>query len=350
MKFFNKKLIKKYFLKAGILIQRLPAADDFYRSLQNKPVEVKKYELKRITRSIGLAENHDLYEAILKVFVPAWQADIKEAEFTGSGISGSSLDTYRKVTIKSKHYFEKVYFNSRQDLQTVQWFEEHVFDLIKNKIKAPAIQKKYSGELLTIVYYDFFDLHKLEKEAEENRLIQFSKDLCHISYNYEGYLTKLNPPDSIENFRNNNTYQKYIHLAGPKLLKHGIDMKSLEKEIDHSKCVLTHSDINEGNGFKNAVLIDWDHFGIYPMGLDPAYIYYRNLLRDQKDENFGHWHWLKKHYTAIIREEDWQSFERNFTYFLFVFSAKLFAAGRFLPVEQQLIKKLKQFNHTEFSC
>jgi hypothetical protein len=350
MKAFIKKFIKKCFQKAGIHIQRLPEAAELHSSLKNKPVDVRNHELKRITHSLGMAENHTLYDEILRAFVPAWMADIKEAAFTGSGISGSSLNTYRRVTIGGKHYFEKVYFNSRPDLQTVQWFEEHIYDLIKDEINVPTIRKKYRGELLTIVYYDFLELAKLEKETKESRLIQFSKDLCRLSYTHETYLTKLDPPETIRNFRNNNTYQKHIHLAGPILSKCGIDIRLFEKAIGHSTCVLTHSDINEGNGFKDAILIDWDHFGIYPIGLEPAYIYYRIILRDIEVDNAGPWHWLKMHYKPVIKEEDWKTFERNFTYFLFVFSIKMFNIEEYKSIEDLLIERLKQYNCAKFSC
>ncbi len=314
--------------------------------MKYRPDSVQRLELKRMAGSVRTAENHEYYEKLLKAFVPDWRVDIKKAKFTGKGRSGSNLNTYRKVVIGNKPYFEKVYFNSRSDLQTVQWFQEHIYELIKDKINAPHIHKTCRGELLTIVYFDYLELAKLKKDTRERRLVQFSKDLYCISCENKSCLAKLEPPDSIKDFRNHSRYTRKVHFAVAKLIEQGMNMKlvegAFEELITHSKHVLTHADINEGNGSKNAVLIDWDHFGLFPIGFDPALIYYRVHLRNKPVDNFTGW--LEKHYKLIIAEEDWSDFERNFTYFLFVFAIKYFEGGQFKIIEQQLIEKLTKYS------
>src|SRR5699024_8774627 len=99
----------------------------------------------------------------------------------------------------------------------------------------------------------------------------------------------------------------------------------------------THGDLNEGNGFEESVLIDWDSFGIFPLGLEAAYLYYRIHLRGDKIIDYKQW--VKQHYSDIIHAQEWGLFEKNYTYFLFVFTCKLFPAHSVL--KEQLIQALK---------
>jgi hypothetical protein len=311
----------------------------FYQSLKALSNRAINRELKGITGRVASAENHLLYERILKIFIRDWQLDFEKASFIGMGVGDGSLDTHRKVTIGNKHYFEKVYFNYYRDLQTAQWFQKYIYELIEDEITAPPIRKTYRGTLLTVAYYDYLKLAKLEKETRKSRLLQFSKDLYLFSCSHESYLANLEPPGYIKNFRDHFIYRWNIDLAEAVLLKEGIEANHFEELLNRSECVLTHGDINEGNGYKNGVLIDWDLAGIYPVGFDPAYIYFRLPIKSEKDIGS----WLEEHYGAVILEEDWDDFERNFIYFLFVFSAKRFDMGRFEQLERQLIEKLKTY-------
>jgi hypothetical protein len=344
MGFFIKRIIKKCLQKFGIFvrIQRFHTPKQFYESLKNKPVTVKEYELRRMAHIVATATNHDFYESLLKCFVPNWQQiTIKKAKFIGEGL-GESLNTYRKVEIENKYYFEKVYFNDYSHIQTLKWFQDHIYSIIKDKIKIPRIQKMYAGELLTIVYYDYFELSELEEETREKRLIQFSKDLYSMSCKHESYFMELEQPDSIKDFRNYFLYQKYVHLANSKLMDEGIDIKALKKSIDHSKCVLAHGDLTEGNGFKNGILIDWDDFAIYPIGFDPALIFSNHWLKNNKVNITS---WLKEHYSGIISAKDWKDFERNFTYFLLIFCywKKIITREKGKALEQHLMEALKVY-------
>jgi thiamine kinase-like enzyme len=343
MKSFLKKNVKILLQRTGIYIQYFPTSRHIYDFLKDKPLQIREYELRRITATLRVADNHKQYEKLLKAFIPGWQIEIKKAQFVGKGIGDSSLNTYRKVLVGDKRYFEKVYFNAHQHLQTVRWFEKHIYDMIKDEITVPLIQKSFHGELITTVYYDYFDLINVREETIEHHLIWFSKVLYDISCRYSSTLKKLAPPDSIRNFRNHPAYRNYkkMYSAHARLLKQGIDLKSIEQGIDQSKCILTHGDINKKNAFENAILIDWDSFGIFPIGLDPAFIYY--CLAIDKSKRTNSLAWLKKHYCNIITERDWREFERNFTYFFYIFSLNRFDQGKFGHLEQQLIKNLKEY-------
>jgi hypothetical protein len=343
MKSFIKNTVRKILQRAGIYIQYFPTSSHIYDSLKDKPAQIREHELNRIAVALRIAENHKQYEELLKAFVPDWQPEIKKTEFVGRGIGDSSLNAYRKVSIEDKLYFEKVYFNSHQHLQTVRWFENHIYDMIKDEITAPLIRKILHGELITIVYYDYFNLIKMREETIEECLIQFSKALYGISCENSAALKRLEPPDSVQGFRNHPAYQcrKKDYAARARLLKRGIDLKTLEKLIDQSPSILTHGDINKKNAFANGILIDWDSFGIFPIGLDPAFIYYCLLINGHRKDNSLTW--LKTHYSDVIPKAGWRDFERNFTYFLYVFSLNLFDKGQLKSLEQQLIKALKVY-------
>jgi thiamine kinase-like enzyme len=343
MKSFLKKNVKVWLQRAGIYAQYFPTSKHIYDYLKNKPQQIREYELSRIAATLRVADNHKQYEKLLKAFVPDWQIKIKEAQFVGKGIGDSSLNTYRKISTGNRRYFEKVYFNAHPHLQTVRWFEEHIYDMIKDEITVPLIRKSFRGELITIVYFDYYNLIKAGEKTIERHLISFSEILYEISCKRRPALKKLAPPDSINDFRNHPAYRnsKKVYSANARLLKQGINLKSVEKAIDHSKCVLTHGDINKKNAFENAVLIDWDSFGIFPIGLDPAFTYY--CLAIDKSRKNNSLAWVKEHYYDMISEEDWKEFERNFTYFLYIFSLNRFDKGKFDHLEQQLIKKLNEY-------
>jgi hypothetical protein len=332
--------IRKYLQWAGIHVRRFPTPEYFYKSLKYQPAGVKIHVLRRIASTVRDAENHGFYEELLKAFVPNWQVNITKAVFMGKGAGECDLNVYRKVRIENKLYFEKIYFTDYPSFKHIQFFQAHIYKLIQKKIKVPYIRKIYSGELLTIVYYDYLVLNELEVEKQENRLIQFSKYFYHISCENASCLKKLELPDSIKNFRKRFKYRNNILSAKARLSEKNIETEIYEKSLSRSKHIFTHGDLHEDNSFKQAVLVDWDNCGIYPLGFEPAYMYYCLMLKNNKRGNVINW--LRKHYMDTVLKEDWRDFEQNFTYLLFVFSMKLFEEGRFKTTEQRLIKNLKK--------
>jgi hypothetical protein len=123
------------------------------------------------------------------------------------------------------------------------------------------------------------------------------------------------------------------------LNNHGIDINMLEKAVAASKRVLTHGDIQETNIYRNSILVDWDSFGIYPMGFEPAFTYFRLLVKNRDRANCILW--LEKQYKQDILEEDWIIFKCNFIYFLFVFSQKFFLKNELIELKQELVSALE---------
>jgi hypothetical protein len=334
-----KTFLLKYLAKLGFRLGRFPKQDRLCKRLEYTPLRRKERKMRRTADFLKKANYRDYYENILKYFVPNWNINMQEAQFVGQGYSLSGLNTYRKVRIKDKLYFEKIYFNSHQELHVSKWVQKHLYEIIKDKIKIPRIEKIYPGEVITIVYTEFFQLLSLEEEAMENRLIGFSKDLYCLTHEYEEYISGLEIPVFIKNFRKHFQYESYSHLAERKLRKQNIAVESIETRLNDSKNVLTHSDIYWGNGFKNNILIDWDSFGFYPFGFDPAFIYSRLHLKNNKEDNSLEW--LNKNYEYLIPSVDWPEFKRNFSYFLFIFSME-YLMNNELFIEQQLIENIKK--------
>jgi hypothetical protein len=332
-----KNSMKEYLQRIYVLTQRFSTPKRFYIYVNNR---IKEKTLKKITELLRIAENHKYYNSLLKILVPDWNVKIQEAKFIGKGYGSRNLNTYRKVKIGNKNYFEKIHFSRYQNLDTEQWFQENIYQLIRDKINVPLIHKIYQGPILSIVYYDFWELSVLEKETVENTLIQFSKDLYYISCRSQPMLTTLEIPEAIKDFRLHFRYQQSRVLAEAKLLKHEINMRALEDSIDRSKHILTHGDINPGNGFQNRVLIDWGSFCFFPIGFEAAHIFYRIQFRYIQLTDVITW--LQRHYKSTVLKEDWKSCKRNFIYFLFVFFTKQFERGELKKLEQQLIAKLKQ--------
>ncbi len=312
-----------------------------YAYLKRQPQLLKEFELNRLSQAIALGRDHNYYNTLLNKFVPQWTpAQIGKAKFIGEGYGGGSLNAYRHVYIDGKDYFEKVYFNKHIDFKKTTWFQDHVAELIREAISFPKIQKTYSGELISITYFDYLKLEGLQ-QANLNNLIVWSKTLYTLSEKYADRLRKIEKPSHITDFNQHHQYKKYRQSAAQKLQEKALAAQRFEKLAADSKYVLTHGDLQKNNAYKPRILLDWDSFGFYPVGLEPAFLFFRHVFKEQLKENPGDW--LYKNYRAAIQEEDWKDFERNFVYFLFVFAMELFLIQQNKTLEEALIKKLKSY-------
>src|SRR5690554_3333166 len=83
----------------GFMIERIPNEDKLFSELDNSHEAVQKHVLKRLTDNIRIANNHRLYNNILKKYVPDWDINPTTASFVGNGIGEFSFNTFRKVFI-----------------------------------------------------------------------------------------------------------------------------------------------------------------------------------------------------------------------------------------------------------
>ncbi len=326
--------------KSGIEIGKFPTVEQVYKQVQNEDAKIRICKLNRVCKSARLFNNQRYYNDLLKQFIPGWDAEIKNAVFIGSGIGQNSLNIFRKVQISEGFYFEKVYSSASCELSVIEWFERFVYDVIKEKIKVPKVWKIFKGSLLSIVYFEYLDLRPLPTDQMEDSLVMYSVKLYKISANKDLSFLQKEGPECIGDYRNHFQCQRYFQLAKKRLLGQQIDFEALKILVSSSRKVLTHGDIQETNVFEGCVLLDWDSFGIFPVGLDPAYLYYKLLVFNKV--GLSPVEWLIKHYKSEILKKDWIDFQRNFIYFLYIFSAKRFKNGQFKELEVQLIYFLKK--------
>lgn len=319
--------VKSIYYKLGFFPpQRILSPEHIVKDLKIAGTNRRKYDIQNHTLKLLQLKAEKEYNQFLKICIPSWDINIAKSQFLqqkGYGIGVSSLPAFRKIKTKNELWFEKVYFSDHPDLQRNIFFYNHIYPLLKEKLQIPKLQKLISGEWLSIVYFDFLKLQKIEKTEELiQEMIAVSLILYQKSKKYQEEISQLSFPAFIQDFTTHFEYQKNKKLAEKELLKYNISFDEIEEEINQSFKVLTHGDIFHTNIFQNKTLIDWDNFGIYPIGFDVAALYYRLLWRNQVDKDFEKW--LINNYKNKIDSIHWKVFKRNSFFFLFVFTQKLF--------------------------
>jgi len=322
----------------GVYVEKLHSPKVFLNSLEKKPLIIKEYEIRKKTNFAAIVENHEYYNNLLKEDIPDWNLHIERAKFIGKGIGASSLDTFRKVYIDGKPFFEKVYFNSFPELENILWFQEHYYQELIKQIRTSKIEKVIKGNIMSVVYFEFLDLKPVTCEELEGSLIEISKVLYNLPLKENSEKFSILSID----FRKHFEYKRNIKTIKEDFIKLGISFEYFERRADSSSCVFTHGDIQKTNVFKEMTLIDWDSFGFFPVGFEQAFIYYRFLFEDiQCGLPLD---WILKNYKNKISDNNWQDFERNFIYFLTIFSFSLFKENKHKNILLILINYLKKHN------
>lgn len=332
-------IIFKIANKLNIIPKRLSSPSAFHQKISKQPILIQEHELKQLVIFLRRANDQKYYDKLLSLFVPEWNIDIKKSSFMGYGIGEASLDTFRKVETKSSTLFEKVYFTNHRDLKTIRWFQKNIHPLLKEHIKIPIIEHFFEGEVITITYSKFYSLIKEQNKKTEDALISLSKALYRLSDSRLQSLNLSSAPINILNFEFHFQYNRNIKAANKRLKQAGISTKKLIKLATESKKIITHGDIQNTNIYSNKTLIDWDSFGIYPLGLDPAFSYFRILV--EKNNIVPLQSWIEQNFKSSIKDNDWVDFSRNFYFFLYVFATKAFDKGPYKNIELQIIEQLK---------
>lgn len=330
--------IEKLFYRMGYSgFQRISSPEKLYEQLHNRPQTDIQNKLKEISSRIKKFDDHKYYNKLLKKFVPSWSVPSEKTSFTGKGFGVNTLNLYRKM--ETSRVFEKVYFNVAEDLKNHQWALSHIVNNPDFSFTAPSIQSLKKGEILTIVYFTFTNLKKLSDDELEQPLIQVSKELYQM-YNrsQKGAL-----PPSLKN-----TYSQSLkeakwqsRSAKSRLKAKGINTQALDRLLAQSKFIYTHGDLTENNVFQNNIVIDWDYFGLYPLGSDVWKIYIRLKRRKIPVDPIPVW--LEKHYQSVITQADWNDFYRNVLYLLYLNGYEKYQKWDFFPeLEDQIIRGLKR--------
>lgn len=320
----KQKLMSKLIKMAShyeLYVTELPNAESLYRHLTSNDVSMKESELKKITSYLKRAEDQKLYSEILQQFVPQLSMDFDSSQFTGRGYSKTCLNVYRKLIYRDDVLFEKVYFNSSHDLLRVKWFYENISPLMSSNIKTPQVYNSISGELITVVYFKFVDLVTLAMNDVSANVFNHSKELYKLSFNTNVKDKMKDAPEFLKDYKEHFLYKLNIEKASLKafeLRDESFPLQEIEQRIANSHHILTHGDIHWGNVYEDNYLIDWDSFGIYPIGLDVAFILYqlhqcKLIYKDLCDI-------LERECRPFILKEEWSDFELNCLFFYFVFT------------------------------
>lgn len=305
----------------GFYVDELPDAASFYMKLKNYPVAAKEDELRRMTLFLRKANNRSLYDQILRKFVPQMDINFSDSKFIGKGFGATTLNVYRKVFFNSEVLFEKVYFNSSLDTERVKWFYDNIYSSMNGNIVAPPLYRSIKGELVTIFYFKFVNLFPLADKDVEATIFNFSRELYKLSQLVDVREKIENAPVFLKDYTAHFEYKRKIEkaeLRAVELLGDRFPFRKIEKKIRESPITLSHADMHKGNVFANNYLIDWDPFGIYPIGLEVAYIL---LFMKQCKLNYKELiDILKREYQTTIAKEEWSEFQLNCLYFYFVFT------------------------------
>ncbi|QAA81359.1 hypothetical protein EI546_06290 [Aequorivita sp. H23M31] len=335
------KILQKHLHKFGIYIQYYPSDKAIHYHLKSKPVNIQNYELNKLSKTIRSAGNHSFYNSLLKRFVPSWDVALENASFVvGGGGGESSLNAFRKVKIGGTFFFEKIYFSEHEDLKRIRWFYQHASALLtESGLVVPKVRAMYEGDAFVIVYFNFLDLKSLEDFEMQSAFFKVSELMYRASMDTVFTAKGNELPEYLTNFKNHFEYKNKISRGKLRLGDIRISQVQIEKNVSSSKLIFTHGDIQEKNVFKNQINIDWDTFGLYPIGFDFAFSCYQ-LLKDEKIS--------PKSVDGIIEDckmgidkNYWIEFERNFVYFLFIFLGNYFKKEDYKELELGLIQKMR---------
>lgn len=334
---------KKQLQNAGVSMRYYSSVQQIYEELGGKDPAIQFFELEKISKQLELAHNHKIYNKLIQQFIPEWNLDIREAEFYGIGYAPNNLNIYRKIEIKNKVLFEKIYFSqsSLREVARNLWLEKHFYPYIKEGVKKPSIHQVFKGESITATYFDYIDLPKISKERAKAEAVEISQYFLMKSLSknmIEGFDAA---PQYLKEFRNYGHYRKWFSETKGRFEKHGIDYRRIEEEIESSRQVFSHGDISTRHLFLNRTLVDWDQLGIYPAGLEQAYIYYSTVLAEDRLKEMP-LKWLEINFAKLIPEDEWTLFELTFLYFVYVFSVRLFVKKEYVNVEEYLAEQLKR--------
>lgn len=328
-------ITRKQLQNRGLLYKRYPTIKHIFDKIKTLPLAVQRYELQELADTLKKTNNHKIYNSLLSEFIPCWSPHIQKEKFIGKGVGGSSLNTYRKVQIRETAYFEKIFFSDDENLLRLRWFYTLFYRRFKEFLNIPKIEMNYNAELLSIVYYEFMEL---PSQACEEDLLHFLQTLHCISVgmNFE----TMSIPKNLKDFESNHpVYQKNRSIAKEKLQVRQVNISVIEEKMKSSSLIVAHGDIHFKNAFKKKYLIDWDDFGLYPMGFDAALTYYYLLKRQEVDKDIEGW--LVKHFDKVVKKGKWKEFKGNVFYFLYVFGQKiLFSQGKYTALENKLLKTI----------
>lgn len=303
----------------GIHIDRIPSAVALQDQIKNYSAQIGRYEIRNYTNFLMWNTDHKRYEKFLNTFIPERKVNISRASFVKEGDSEEALRSHRKVLIDGKWYFEKVFFSLYKNLQCTLWFQDMVYKHVKTGIKVPLIQKHFSGQWVSVAYFEFLNLRMYDNLAEtQQQLIKVFEMLTRL----DEILKQI--PGVIaagkRDFHKTTVYAGNLADAEISFQKHGYSINRIAEDIVQTPLRFCHGDLHSSNICRNNVVLDWDMAGFYPVGYEHA-VMYRNLLHFREVQNLNAFEWLKDWFGNECADDTDGLLSRNFLFFLLVFTS-----------------------------
>lgn len=328
---------------SGFYVEELTTASAFHRKLTRDGIAFKEHELRKIANHLRIANDLELYDQIHRKFVPQMKMQFSYAKFTGTGMGATTLNVYRKVIFGDEVLFEKIYFNSSLDIERVKWFYDNIYSSLNPNIKVPALHSTFSGELITLFYFKFVDLLPLAVADVDATIFYFSRQLYKLSLTRDIKNKIESAPAFLKDYKAHFEYKRKIGIAKKRiieLLGDNFPLKNIEQTISESPLILTHGDIHPANVFQKNYLIDWDPFGLYPIGLEVAYILF--FLHKGRLSYKEIIQIIETEYRSTILEEQWDDFELNFLYFYYVFTIQQLVDADLSDLQHTILNRIRE--------
>lgn len=310
--------------------------------LFNKIEEKSKLEsfeaLKKVAWLASIDNNHHYYNLLLeRLFL---DNNLKYVNYSfvakGAGFGQSSWNSFRRIQIDNNIYFEKVYVVGHEDLKRVLWFQKNAIHFFK-EIKTPKLKFIFSSNIAAITYFEYLKLTEIVS-SKENKLIELSKKLYDISSRNQEILSQINKPDFIMDIQTHYIIKRHWTKVVKYFDGNEVNMEATLAKLYNSKHLITHGDLGLRNSYKDNILLDWDNFGYYPLGMDVAIIFHFNVENKNKIYDFEEW--LNNNYKETISVDDWGSFYFNFVFYLFIFNFRYDYKKDFTSIQSFLVDKL----------
>ena len=309
--------LKKTLHYAGYNLERIPNANHLYNELSKQHAAVQRHELKKFSEKAKVANNHTLYDNILKKYVPEWDNSYTSPLFIGSGQGEFNINVYRKMSYNNSLHFEKIYFTNSYSLMRMEWFYKHIYPIVKDELKTSKLYKITRGKVISIANFEYLDLKYYHKHEWESAFYEVSKKLIHLSKHTRELCKQA--PDFLKDYTLHDDYKKNIKVTKKtikELTENRLSSKKINEVIKTGPLVFSHGDIYDMNVFSGNYFIDWDSFGFFPLGFETAAIL---ILTKQSPCFTDLEETVIKEYKNIVNADLWDSFMLNCWYFYLVF-------------------------------
>lgn len=285
---------------------------------------------------------HHSYDKLILFFVPKWTPVGAKRKFFGQGGGRGNVNTYRKVEMSGQVFIEKIYLDLDSSLKRSSSFYDAIYPIIKKEITSPILYQKMEGEPITVAYYEFLDLSKKEFSKNCYPFNEVLINLYKVSKKYEDEIKISKLPSFIYDYTIHRCLRPEYFQELNLILNEKSIIDKIRQNIENSPAIISHNDFNYSNVFKDNIIIDWDTFGMYPLGLEMAYnfVYLNDFIGTHSTLS----NYLKDNFSNAFGGIDWKHFELNFYYFFLCFTQKEDLSEKFIHEREEALQYLKSIS------